>query len=90
MAEEMLMTNIKYLHHKSGISRVKWCKRMGFSVKTVDGWWSGQINPQLKHIKILSNKCKVSIDYLVRNDLSKTPTETIKANYYFIQRMMKL
>lgn len=86
----MLISNIKYLHSKSGINRGKWCKKMGFSVKTVDAWWAATTNPQLKHIKILSNKCKVSIDYLVRKDLSKTPIETINANWLFIQKMMKL
>lgn len=90
MSEELLMQNIKYLQRVSGLNRFRWCSRMKLSNKTVDGWWYGQIKPQLKHIKLLSNKCKVSIDYLVRKDISKIPPDTIKANYFFIQKLMKL
>ncbi|MES2382332.1 MAG: helix-turn-helix transcriptional regulator [Bacteroidota bacterium] len=90
MAEKMLMDNIRYLQKSSKLSRLAWAKKMQISDKTVGKWFEGLASPQTEHLVKISNKNKVSIDYLIRKDIEILYKFQITANYMFIQKLMKL
>jgi transcriptional regulator with XRE-family HTH domain len=50
---------------KNNISKGAFAKKYGFKQKTVDGWCSGECEPQLKTVRLLRKELKVSLDYLL-------------------------
>ena len=89
-SEQMLMKNIRHLHFISNLSRIAWCKELGISRQIVGAWFEERALPQTSHLQKISKKLKISIDYLVRKDLSKMDIYDVRSNYMIIQKYLAL
>jgi transcriptional regulator with XRE-family HTH domain len=89
--ETQLQRNIIWLRESHGLTRSKMAFALGMSIQLLDYYEGRQLNsPDAKLLKKISTLFKVSIDYLVREDISEISKEKIKNNYMEIQSYLKM
>ena len=72
-----LNENILELRKKNGLSQEELADKVGVSRQTISKWELGETAPDIKQAKELSRIFKVSLDYLVGNDISEVVVEKI-------------
>lgn len=85
-----LIPNLKLLRKKSGFTQEGMAVVMGRSVQLVQAWEQGKSEPSIVDLKQLSDWYSVSIDWLVREDLSCVGRDCVFKNYILIQKFLNL
>jgi transcriptional regulator with XRE-family HTH domain len=85
-----LIKNIRYLKRKEKLTTMKFSELIYVHRSTIGAWLEYRALPTTRQLCILSRKFKITIDDLVRTDISKTPIEDLKKEYNFIQCLLKL
>lgn len=78
---KLLKKNIDYLRSKKNLSQE--LDIAGHYIST------GLVIPEIVYLKMLSMEAKVSMDWLVRKDLSLQSPQSISANYKRIQKKLR-
>lgn len=88
MPHKVLIENIKFLKERCGLIAKRFCLKCNVPYRTYTGWIDGLSEPSLDHMENISLKCKVSIDWLCRVDLSLKTRKEIMNNFYEIDKKL--
>ena len=88
MSQELLMKNIAYLKRSNKLTQDKFSKRLGLNIKTVGKWMEGLNYPTTKQLASISNSFKISIDDLVRKNLSTSKATSTRNKYYKVKDLL--
>ncbi len=84
-----LMENLNHLRNLNrGGHLGDFVSRIKVPYKTVGGWFEGRALPQTEHLKKISDTYMISIDDLVRKQLSKNPIYTYYPKYERVQKRL--
>lgn len=89
MPKELLIKNIEYLRTINLFTFTDMDKLLGHNSRMYAHIKNGKAFPSTRVLKIISDKFKVSINYLCRTDISIIPKSTLTKNYNKIQALLK-
>jgi len=87
---ELLMSNIRWVHKCSNLSKTEFAKRLNIPYKTVGAWFENRALPQTEHMEKISIALNISIEDLVRKDISKYKLDYLRYRYKQIRKFLTL
>lgn len=66
-------------------SQTVFSKNIDVAFNSVNNWFRRYAFPTTEHLKKISHKSRISIDNLVRKDISKIPLPKLRANFNQVQ-----
>ena len=83
-----LANNIQFLREKEGLSRIELAVKLKVNRNCPFTWETQWSDPCLDHLQRLSSYFSISIDYLVKQDVSKLHKWVIQKNYLSITKRL--
>lgn len=65
-------------------------KMTGIKYDAVSAWYDMKCMPSTEHLAAISSAFKISIDDLVRSDITRDPFPRLKKKYLIIQQLLNL
>ncbi len=90
MPIEQLKENLEYLRTSKKMNLIDFSHLMGYKDKMYTVIKYNDTMPNTDSLIAVSKHFKVSIDFLVRHDLSKITKEKIQSNYRYTKRLCTL
>jgi transcriptional regulator with XRE-family HTH domain len=88
LTEKRLIKNILFLKNYFELVGIKLHRKMGVSGATFGAWAEGRANPQTLHLEKISNNFKISIDDLVRKEITPKNIPVMKKKFYLIKDLL--
>ena len=85
-----IQDNIKYLRKTLSLTGIQFAECISSTRSLVTSWECGHSIPSIEAFQKISNVMMISIDDMVREDLSKIPPVVLEERYHAIQYNLNL